>query len=179
MNQFDIARRLLRVHEGLRPDEYMDTTGHRTIGYGWNLDAKPLPFGVGSKLKNGRWRISQAEADALLDVSMRTHWQELVQALPWVEAGNIDDLNKWRQAALLDMAFNLGIPRLMTFRNSLALMRAGRWDEAGRRVLKSLWASQVKRRADVLSTVLRTGWLPAPLWPAYGFGTVPEGGGRD
>jgi len=48
-SHFDIARDLLKVHEGLRTREYKDTTGNRTIGYGWNLDAKPLPAGLGRK----------------------------------------------------------------------------------------------------------------------------------
>jgi lysozyme len=160
-DHFYFARKMLQVHEGLRLTEYKDTTGNKTIGYGWNLDAKPLPSGIGKK-QGDKMVISAIEAEALLDVSMLDHWNELVSALPWV-----NDLNAWRQAVLLDMAFNMGVPTLLTFKNTLSLITAGDYDGASRLMLKSKWAEQVKRRADVLSEVMRLGFMPAALMAIY------------
>lgn len=163
LNHFKLARYLLQVHEGLRLTEYQDTTGNRTIGYGWNLDAKPLPQGVGIKDANGKWIISEDEAQSLLDTSMIDHWNELTVALPWVQS-----LNPWRKAVLLDMAFNMGIPTLKTFKNTLNSILLQNYDDASQRMLQSNWAKQVKRRADVLSEIMRLGFMPATVMAQYG-----------
>lgn len=160
-DHFTLARKMLQVHEGLRLESYTDTTGHKTIGYGWNLDAKPLPQGIG-KWANGKRTITDIEAEALLDVSMMDHWNELVSAFPWVGG-----LNAWRKAVLLDMAFNMGIPTLKTFKNTLNDIQLGNFASASERMLKSKWAGQVKRRADVLSEVMRLGFMPAALMAIY------------
>lgn len=164
LNHFNLARRMLQVHEGLRLKEYTDTTGHRTIGYGWNLDAKPLPQGIGKKDANGKWVISEPEAQGLLDISMIDHWNELTVAFPWVQS-----LNPWRKAVLLDMAFNMGIPVLKAFKNTLTSILLKDYDDASRRMLQSKWAGQVKRRAYVLSDIMRIGFMPAAIMAEYGF----------
>jgi len=165
LTNFDIARRFLKVHEGLRLTEYKDTTGHRTIGYGWNLDAKPLPTGMG-KIVDGKLTITEAEADVLLETSMHQHWDELAE-----KRGFVHNLNPWRQAVLLDMAFNMGVPTLLTFKNTLSLIAAGDYDGASRLMLESKWAKQVKRRADILSEVMRRGNMGQRQLSLYGFAT--------
>lgn len=160
-DHFTLARKMLQVHEGLRLESYTDTTGHKTIGYGWNLDAKPLPNGIG-KQQGDKVTISAIEAEALLDVSMFDHWNELIGAFHWVGG-----LNAWRKAVLLDMAFNMGIPTLKTFKNTLNDIQLGNFASASERMLKSKWAGQVKRRADVLSEVMRLGFMPAALMAIY------------
>jgi lysozyme len=161
-SHFDIARALLKVHEGLRTTEYVDTTGNRTIGYGWNLDAKPLPTGVGTTDTSGKMVITKSEAEGLLDQSMLAHWTELIAKLPWV--GGLDE---WRQAALLDMAFNMGIPTLLTFKNTLNDISAHRFKDAAARMLESRWSTQVKKRSFVLADIIRFGAIPAELEDDY------------
>lgn len=165
LTQFDIARRFLKTHEGLRLTEYKDTTGHRTIGYGWNTDAKPLPVGIG-KIVDGKLTITEEEADVLLETSMHQHWDELVS-----NRGFVHNLNPWRQAVLLDMTFNMGVPTLLTFKNTLSLITAGDYDGASRLMLESKWAKQVKRRADILSEVMRRGAMGQRQLSLYGFAT--------
>jgi lysozyme len=163
-DQFYLARKMLQMHEGIRLEAYDDTTGHQTIGYGWNLDAKPLPVGVG-KMVDGRLTITTSEAEALLDMSMLDHWNELAGAFRWV-----NNLSEWRKAVLLDMAFNMGIPTLKTFKNTLSLISAGDYDGASRLMLQSQWAKQVKRRADVLSEIMRIGTMTQSQKVKYGIG---------
>lgn len=165
LNHFNLTRKMLQVHEGLRLTEYTDTTGHSTIGYGWNLGAKPLPQGVGKKDGNGKWTISEAEAQTLLDISMIQHWNELTLAYPWVRS-----LNPWRKAVLLDMAFNMGIPALKTFKNTLNSVLLQDYADASRRMLKSLWAEQVKRRAIVLSDIMLNGKMNNGYLVEYNLG---------
>lgn len=170
LNHFNLARHMLQVHEGLRLNEYTDTTGHKTIGYGWNLDAKPLPQGVGKKDAKGKWVITEPEAQGLLDTSMIDHWNELIVSFPWVNG-----LNAWRKAVLLDMAFNMGIPTLKTFKFTLYDVANGDFAKASERMLKSKWAGQVKRRADVLAEVMRLGFMPAAIMNEYGFDFNKQG----
>jgi lysozyme len=146
-------------HEGLSLTEYRDSTGNRTIGYGWNLDVHPLPEGIGFAPKGKPARLNTtSEAVKLLDISVKTHWQDLINALPWVEQQNTTtNWNEARQAALLDMAFNMGITTLLEFKNTLNLMRLGQYDEAAKNMMQSKWAMQVKGRAVTLSNIIKTG----------------------
>jgi len=163
--QFEIARRFLKNHEGMRLTEYKDSTGHRTIGYGWNTDARPLPAGMG-KIVDGKLTVNEAEADVLLNTAMFEHWDELADRRVFVS-----NLNPWRQAVLLDMAFNMGVPTLLTFKNTLSLVASGDFDGASRLMLESKWAKQVKRRADIMSEVMRRGSMSQRHLTNYGFAT--------
>lgn len=150
---------LLMKHEGLRLTEYRDSTGYRTIGYGWNLDAHPLPEGICFSITAKKITLNtRFDAAKLLDIAIHSHWQDLIAALPWVAAINQQtNWNTARQAALLDMAFNMGIPTLLGFTNTLTLMRLGRYEEASNNMLKSKWATQVGSRATELSLIIKTG----------------------
>ena len=72
--------------------------------------------------------------------------------LPW-----IDKLTPARQAALINMAFNLGIGGLLGFKNTLAAIEQGDYVRAARGMLASKWATQVHGRADELAAQMRTG----------------------
>ncbi|GIV82226.1 MAG: lysozyme [Anaerolineae bacterium] len=131
---------LLRRHEGLRLRPYRDTTGHLTIGYGRNLDAKG---------------ISQAEAEFLLANDFE---QAVRDARSLVDLDALDDV---RAAVLVDMAFNLGRRRLSGFRRMLEALHQGDWPRAAYEMRDSLWAQQVKTRAFELSMMMESGQWPA------------------
>jgi lysozyme len=71
--------------------------------------------------------------------------------LPWIE-----ELSEARQAVLLNMSFQLGIAGLLSFKNTLLLIRAGDYEAASKGMLQSLWASQTPIRAKRLSEQMRT-----------------------
>ena len=133
----DAFRLQLIRHEGLVLFPYTDTTGHTSIGVGRNLS------GCG---------ITKAEALYLLDNDIDRHIGELLAALPWV--ARLDDV---RQRVLADMAFNLGIPRLLKFKGTLAAVESGDYVKASDLMLKSLWARQVGKRALTLARMMSTG----------------------
>lgn len=135
------VRRLLRLHEGVRRLPYRDTVGKLTIGVGRNLDDRGL---------------ADDEIDYLFTNDLTGAWVELIMRLAWVR-----DLDVVRQAVLLDMAFNLGVPRLMTFRRALAAAHSGNYAQAAEEMLDSTWAGQVGRRAVRLAEMMRSGrWAP-------------------
>lgn len=127
----------LTLHEGGRRFPYVDTVGKITIGVGRNLTDRGL---------------SDDEIDLLLADDLDEHWTKLTAALPWVES-----LNEVRQRVLLDMAFNLGVAGLLTFKQTLAAVHRGDWDAAASGMLDSKWARQVGARATRLATMMRTG----------------------
>lgn len=129
----------LVVDEGLRLKPYVDTVGKTTIGIGRNLDD------VG---------ISREEAFVMAATDVAHVAADLDRALPWWR-----QMTDARQNALANMAFNLGITRLLGFANTLALLKAGRFDAAASEMLNSKWAGQVGARATRLAKVIREGVL--------------------
>jgi lysozyme len=123
--------------EGLRLKPYRDTVGKLTIGVGRNLDD------VG---------ITKDEAMHLLECDIRRVKDDLDHALSWWRG--LDDV---RQRVLVNMAFNLGITRLMGFKNTLAAMRAGNYVDAAKGMLDSKWAKQVGERATRLAAMMVEG----------------------
>jgi len=124
----------LILHEGLKLKPYKCTAGKITIGVGRNIED------IG---------ITEDEARALLDNDILRVAQELDNGLPWWR-----DLSDVRQRVLLDMAFNLGTPTLMKFKNTLGLIEAGDFVGASEEMLRSRWAEQVGQRALTLSKAM-------------------------
>lgn len=123
--------------EGRRLYPYRDAVGKLTIGVGRNLDD------VG---------ISTAEADVLLDSDIARATADVLGRVPW--AARLDEV---RRAALVNMAFNLGIGGLLKFKVALAAMERGAWAEAAVAMLDSRWAIQVGERARRLADQIVSG----------------------
>lgn len=131
-----LTKQLIR-HEGLRHKPYKDTVGKLTIGVGRNLDDRGL---------------SEDECYYLLNNDIRSCAMDLDGALPWWR-----DMDEVRQRVLLDLCFNIGLTKLLKFRNTLASMEAGDYAAAAKGLRASKWATQVKSRADRLISMMQTG----------------------
>lgn len=139
----------LKRHEGTGPVRagrlfpYKDGVGKLTIGYGRNLDDKG---------------ISELEAGMFLVNDVKEAMSELERTLPWV-AG----LGWPRQYVLINMSFNMGLGDttrgLLSFRNTLELIRTGKYAEAALAMRKSKWATQVGPRAVELAAIMESGVL--------------------
>ena len=137
MRQMDLTqvRKRLIEHEGikLKPDHC--TAGKLTIGVGRNLDDRG---------------ISQATATQMLEEDIEIVLDELKRALPFWEK------LKWNyKEALVDLAFNMGVPRLMMFKRMLSAIEADEPDKAAEELLDSRYASQVGVRASNIAALLR------------------------
>lgn len=136
LEDFDTLRLQVIRHEGLKLKPYTDTVGKLTIGVGRNLTDKGL---------------SHDEAMFLLDNDL----QECVSdCLTWPWFVTLDAI---RQRVIVDMRFNLGPNRLRKFVTTLKLIEQGKYEQASRAMLKSLWAQQVGKRADRLAQMMATG----------------------
>lgn len=127
---------LLKKHEGLRLKMYLDSLGIPTIGYGFNLRDNP---------------ITQEIAQELLELVLSPIVSKL-SAYPW-----FTQLNEDRQAAIVDMAYNMGISNLLQFHHMLQALQGGNYQEAASQMLNSLWAKQVGIRAQEDAEIIRTG----------------------
>jgi lysozyme len=108
MSAVDIALPRLRQEEGFRATLYVDTQGHKTIGYGLNIDAG----------------ISQRVAAAALQAQLE-ELQESLAKYPWYAP-----LDPVRQSVLLDIAFNNGLTGLLHFPHMLAAISRQDWASA-------------------------------------------------
>src|SRR5690554_4120050 len=120
----------LARHEGLRLKPYRDTVGKLTIGYGRNLDDAG---------------ISEDEALVMMRNDIAVSRRELSQ-YDWFRR-----LDESRQGVLINMRFNLGLPRLLTFRRMIAALDNGDYNKAADEMLDSRWAEQVGNRAVELA----------------------------
>jgi lysozyme len=141
---------LISKHEGCVLTVYKDQFGNDTIGVGHNL-ITPLPLGWSSP-------ITPAQAQQLLAIDVSKVWNELNSSLSWFAELDSDDPE--RSAVLQDMAFNMGVADLLTFKTFLSLMSAGEYDKAAADVLNTLWAKQVPTRAAEDAQMLVSGNWP-------------------
>lgn len=126
----------IRTFEGFAPLPYKCPSGHLTVGYGHNLE-EPM---------------AKETALALLEKDAGLAQQDVQKFCPaWTK------LDEARQFVLVDMAFNMGINKLATFKKTLAAVGRGDYSAAAREMLNSRWATQVGRRAKILSKIMETG----------------------
>ena len=96
--------------------------------------------------------ITEADAVYLAQNDVQIVEEELVRAHPCV-----DRLDAVRQLILVDMAFNMGVPRLGKFKKMWAAIHENNFEEAAKEMLDSRWANQVKSRATKLAHAMHTG----------------------
>lgn len=148
----------LIVHEGLRLQVYKDTLGIDTIGIGRNLEDRGISKEELEELDIPtidhiyEYGITEADAMALAENDVQIVEEELLRAHPCV-----DRLDSVRQLILVDMAFNMGVPRLCKFKNMWAAVHENKFDVAAKEMLDSRWANQVKSRATKLAHAMHTG----------------------
>lgn len=125
-------KELIKRHEGLNLYPYRCPSGKLTIGYGRNLDD---------------CGISVEEADYLLEMDLDRHTAELDKVITWA-------IKDTAYAALVDMHYNLGHVKFMSFRKMLAALKKLDYKTAAKEMLDSKWAKQVPNRAQDLAKIL-------------------------
>jgi lysozyme len=153
----DSVRALIADHENRRLRVYDDKTGsiiskgstlvgHPTIGFGRALDVKG---------------ITAAEAGYLLDDDIA----ECTADLTALFGDLFLNAAPPRQAALIDMRFNLGATGFRGFRHMIAAINAGNWTMASIEAMAAHWIAEVgQKRAQDDGDLLRSGeWLTQEL----------------
>jgi len=129
-------RETITRHEGSRLKMYQDSLGIWTIGVGHNIQEKG---------------ISPAVMELMLDEDLQEAISELKRSVSF-----FSKMPQQVQEALVNLSFNMGIPRLMQFKKTLALLRDGDFESAADELLDSRYAEQVGQRALEIADMIRT-----------------------
>lgn len=138
----------LERDEGLRLRVYDDATG-LALKKGDTLKGLPS-VGIGRNLVDVG--ISADEARAMLKADVDRAERDLDRSIPWWRA-----LSDNRQRVLLNLCFNIGLPRFLGFKKMLTACQRGDFDQAAFELTASLWAEQVGARARRLATLMMHG----------------------
>lgn len=125
----------IKSYEGLNLHTYVDTNGHVTVGWGRNLEKG----------------ISISEAQLMFENDLQECFLELQKYNWW----NIQPIEV--KQALVNMCFNLGITKLLEFKDMIAALEAKDYTKAAQAALDSTWAKQVHQRANDIALVIREG----------------------
>lgn len=128
----------LEIEEGRVGHAYLDSLGFLTLGIGRLVDER----------KGGR--ISDAEINLLCSNDIDAKMAEMDLRLPWWRV-----LSEVRQRVLLNMAFQMGVDGLAKFKNTLDYIHNGRYDDAAKGMLASMWAQQTPARALRMANRMR------------------------
>ena len=131
---------LIKEHEGVRLYPYVCPAGFVTLGAGRNIETRG---------------ISEDESDYMLANDIRQCRGWLTATYSWFTA-----LDEVRQAAMVDLIYNLGADGLAKFVKFLAAMGRSDWPKAGAELKNSDWFGQVGRRGPRVISMIERG-----LWP--------------
>jgi len=132
----DSVKAWIKKCEGFKDMPYLDSVRKLTIGFGRNLQ------------DNG---ISIEEADYMLSNDINRSIKELEQ-YSWylMQPDSV-------KAALINMNFNLGLSRLLTFRKMIDALINRNYTIASKEALESDWSKQVGDRAKDVALMIREG----------------------
>ena len=129
----------IKRHEGFRDRVYLDSEGKLTCGWGHHL-------WVGSKVP-----LIACEEFFKQDVS------DAVSSFRTIPPFFRKKLNPARARVVAEMIFNMNVQKVLRFEKMWERIEAGDFDGAAAEMLDSLWARQVKSRAEELAEIMRKG----------------------
>jgi len=129
----DKTLNLLKHQEGFRSHPYRDTRGILTIGYGTNIDQG----------------VSEPEAQLLLQSRVQST-ETALYTEGWYQT-----LSDVRKAAILSMAYQLGMNGFSKFKATIAALEKGDFATAAYQMMSSLWARQTPDRAQEVSDMVK------------------------
>lgn len=144
--------RRLAFHEGVVFKPYRDTVGKLTIGVGRNLDDNPLTAEEQKACGDIYQGITRNAAYMLLRNDVTRCESELRSHIKFYTQLDVE-----RQYALLDLCFNLGVSKLMKFKNMLKALENKNFSLAAYECMNSNYGKQLPNRAKRIANLIRTG----------------------
>lgn len=126
----------LKLEEGFRSYVYKDHLGHDTIGYG--------------RLVTEGHGITRAEAELLLRNDVARTIKEVRRNFDWFH-----DAPASIQSVVIEVAFQLGLPRLKTFKNMLNFLSLHDYECAAAELIDSKYCRQCPSRVHRYAERLR------------------------
>lgn len=137
--KIDRLKTQLIKHEGKSLKLYPDSVKKLTVGVGRNIEDRG---------------ISDDECDLMLENDIQLAKAE-AEKFQWYDA-----LDNVRQNVVIEMIFNLGLPRFSGFKKAIAAIEQSNYKTAAAEFLDSAWAVQVGNRALRLAEMMRSGTWP-------------------
>ncbi len=127
----------IKREEGFVARVYLDTKGKKTIGYG-------------TLIEDG---ITEEEGEMLLRHRLILMAEELERS----RVGEVyANLRPGARRALLDMAYNMGVPSLLGFQKMWAALAKGDYERAAGEALDSVYARELPARAGRVAGRIRS-----------------------
>ena len=140
----DIERLKKQViaNEGVRKTAYKDTLNNWTIGVGHLI-----------KLPDEEYLLDKELTDLEVEQIFITDLNQAIDdARKFIDADSIPDE---AFEVVVDMAFNLGLPKLLKFKNFQQALKDKDFVKASEEMLDSLWAKQLPNRSKRLAKIMR------------------------
>jgi lysozyme len=142
----EALREQLKVDEGVKYEIYKDHLGYPTFGIGHLITEDDPEHGEPDGTEISEDRVNEVfESDVAKFVS------EAKILFP-----DLDELPDVAQQVIVNMAFNMGRPRLSKFKNFIAGVNDRDWTRAAEEMMDSRWADQVGARATRLRNLILT-----------------------
>lgn len=149
----------IKKQEGFKGSPYLCSKGFWTIGYGRNIDARPLIkkdfdlMQVPSTQDFNVVPLTKEQAERLLIADILSYKTSADKKF----ADVMPTLSMPRKWVVYNMSFNLGVFGLAKFLNFFKALRENDYKTASVEMLNSKWAKDVKGRAKKLSLQMETG----------------------
>lgn len=130
------SKEWIKKCEGFRSRPYLDTAGKLTVGFGHNLEED----------------MSIVVANFIFEEDYKKHEAELMLC-DWylIQPDGV-------KSALINMCFNMGMPRLKGFKRMIAALKERNYTVAAKEALDSKWAKEdVGQRAKDVALMIRGG----------------------
>ena len=137
------TKKRIKQHEGFSPTVYEDTLGYKTIGYGHLVTIKD-EFEIGKI-------YSPEELEGVFESDYKIAHNN---AQNLIEDENIP-FHPTVESILIEMSFQLGLPRLKKFVNFIQGLKDQDYNKAADEMIDSRWAKQTPNRAYGLSEMIR------------------------
>lgn len=146
---------LIKDDEGLVLKPYRCSEHKLTIGYGYNMDANPLPKHIEVYLKE-HGVITKEMADELF----ASKYVQSVEAARNIIGSSWAMTNEVRRAVIISMIYQMGEIGFKKFTNTIRHIKAMNWIHAAYHMLQSKWEDQTEDRAHRYALMMATGlWL--------------------
>ena len=142
----EALREQLKVDEGVKYEIYKDHLGYPTFGIGHLITEDDPEHGEPDGTE-----ISEDRVNEVFETDVAKFVSEAKILFP-----DLDDLPEVAQQVIVNMAFNMGRPRLSKFKNFIAGVNDRDWVRAAEEMMDSRWADQVGARATRLRNLILT-----------------------
>ena len=142
----EALREQLKIDEGVKYEIYKDHLGYPTFGIGHLITENDPEHG-----KPDGTKISEDRVNEIFETDVAKFVSEAKILFP-----DLDDLPDVAQQVIVNMAFNMGLPRLSKFKNFFAVVNDRDWTRAAEEMMDSRWATQVGDRAIRLRNQILT-----------------------